>query len=708
MNKQFETRRRTFLQALATAALGTGGGVAKAALSVAAPVSTETQAAPRNGIHIARIGDDRMLLELDEQMRTRISIKQDGHVLALSGIDDSEYLRLKSGKLITRFALGAQAVEVIAGPHGAGLRHRFTGSSAEGIEKTVMVSLYQRYPGFAVMSVSYRHNGQGPLPVAAWVSGAHTLKARGGNFWSFSGASYADRRDWVQPVQPGFSQRNFMGMNASDYGGGTPVTDVWHRDGGIAVGHIETSPKLVALPLQAVEGGASLAVEYENAVTLMPGDALTSIDTFVAVHHGDYFTSLDTYRRLMDERGLRAPHAPADSYEPIWCAWGYESGVTVPLMEGTLAKAKDLGLEWAVLDDGWQNAIGDWQLDRKKFPHGEHDMKALVQAVHQAGMKPRLWVAPLAVYPGTDLLHDHTDMLLLDKEGAVQNITWWNSFYLCPAYDKTLEYTKALVRKILGEWGYAGLKIDGQHLNGVAPCYNPAHQHARPEESVERLQNFWKAVYDTAMEVNPQAVVEICPCGTSFAFHNMPYMNQTPAADPLTSWQVRHKGKTTKALMGPSAPYAGDHVELSDRGDDFASSVGIGAVLSTKFTWPAIRGAANPFLLTEQKELLWRKWIGLYKEKRLAQGMYRGTLYDIGFDKPETHVVEKDGVLYYAFYAARWSGSIDFRGLVPGCVYRLRDYFNQRDLGQLGGGQRRLSVSFERFLLVEALPVADA
>ena len=47
----------------------------------------------------------------------------------------------------------------------------------------------------------------------------------------------------------------------------------------------------------------------------------------------------------------------------------------------------------------------------------------------------------------------------------------------------------------------------------------------------------------------------------------MPYMNQAVASDPKSSWQVRHKGKTIKALMGPSAAYAGDHVELSDDGE---------------------------------------------------------------------------------------------------------------------------------------------
>ena len=41
-------------------------------------------------------------------------------------------------------------------------------------------------------------------------------------------------------------------------------------------------------------------------------------------------------------------------------------------------------------------------------------------------------------------------------------------------------------------------------------------------------------------------------------------MNNTPASDPTSSWQVRLKGKTFKALMGPSAPFSGDHVELSD------------------------------------------------------------------------------------------------------------------------------------------------
>ena len=153
-------------------------------------------------------------------------------------------------------------------------------------------------------------------------------------------------------------------------------------------------------------------------------------------------------------------------------------------------------------------------------------MQRLVREIRAQQLAPRLWFAPLATAPGSDLLHDHTDMLLLDKDGAPQGISWWNSFYLCPAYVPTVAYSEALVRRFIGEWGYAGLKIDGQHLNGVAPCYNPAHHHARPEESVEKLQDLLHAMYVAALSVDPEAVMEICPCGTCYSFFNFASMNQ--------------------------------------------------------------------------------------------------------------------------------------------------------------------------------------
>ena len=653
---------------------------------------------------VARAGDRALTIEFDTALNSRLISGLGGQAVTLTEFAPSETVTLKGGRVVDSFFFTGHNQEPVSDRHGPGVRHTVRGASSEGLEKTVSLTFYDRYPGFPLLQVSWRHTRGEPITVESYRVGAHTLKSSGAGFWSWSGSTHDDRRDWVQPVGEGFEQANFMGMNASDYGSGTPVADVWRPDAGIAVGHVELTPKLVSLPIIASAAGASVALQEARAVELAPGDTLGSLEAFVTVHQRDYYATLDAYRRVMADRGLAAPKAPEGSYEAIWCAWGYDRNFTVAEIEGTYAKVKELGFKWAVLDDGWQTNEGDWALDPRKF-RTEAEMVSFVTAIRAAGLKPKLWLAPLAVDPGSDLLHDHTDMLLLDENGAVQDVTWWNAFYLCPAYQPTLDYTRNLIRKIIGEWGYEGLKLDGQHMNGVAPCHNPAHNHARPEESVEKLQDFWKMVYDTALEANPDAVVEFCPCGTSYAFHNLPYTNQVPASDPLSSWQVRLKGKSLKALMGRDAAYAGDHVELSDGGNDFASSVGIGAVISTKFTWPNEgRGKDANFLLTPERETVWRKWADLYNARMLPRGQYLGELYDIGFDKPEAHAIEKDGRLYYAFYAPQWDGPVELRGLGADS-YRLIDYFNGADLGTVTGTTARIPARFEKFLLIEAIPV---
>ena len=129
--------------------------------------------------------------------------------------------------------------------------------------------------------------------------------------------------------------------------------------------------------------------------------------------------------------------------------------------------------------------------------------------------------------------------------------------------------------------------------------------------------------------------MEFCPCGTSYSFFTLPYQNMAVASDPRDSWQVRSKGKTLKALMGDRVAYFGDHVELSDDRQDFASSVGIGAVIGTEFTWPVGSGPAGRDGqrrndLTPEREAIWSKWVGIYKSKMLSGGQYLGGLYDIG------------------------------------------------------------------------------
>lgn len=678
--------------------LGSGAVIA---VSPAALARIATNDAP-----LLRVTDGTMTIEFDTGLHSRIL----RGAMPLTAMEASESVRLDDHRVVDRFLLVEQSREQLSAAGGKGHVHHLRGIAEGMLEKRISVTFLDRHPGLALLDIQYRNIGNLPLAIAGWQAATHDLLPHPDGAWSFSGASYPDRRDWVQPVVPGFGQRNYMGMNATDYGGGTPVAVVWRRDVGLAVGHIDTVPRLVALPVAGQPGGTRIGITGDEPTLLAPGKAFSLPPTFIMTHVGDHFRPLDTYRRIMAEHGLAAPPIPDPSYAPVWCAWGYGRDFSTDEVLTAMGKAKDVGLEWAVLDDGWQTSEGDWKLNPAKFPHGDADMRAFAATIKTSGMRPRLWLAPLAANPGTDLLRDHADMLLLDRNGAAQNVSFWDAFTLCPAYPPVVDYFRGQVRRILGDWGFEGLKLDGQHLNGVAPCYNPAHNHARPEESYEGLQDFWKALYREAMAINPQAVVEICPCGDSFAFHNIPGMNHTPASDPTSSWQIRLKGKTFKAMMGPSAPFAGDHVELSDRHDDFASHYGIGAIPSTKFTWP--RDPVNTtdplppggIALNPAKEQLWRKWIALYRTNMLPKGTYLGGLYDIGFDKPEGHAIAANGRMHYAFYANDWSGSVTLRGLGAG-RHRLIDSFSRQPLGIVEGPTAIIPAHFEHFMLVEATPI---
>ncbi len=654
----------------------------------------------------AQIQSDHLRIEFDNNLRSRVVARFDNKETVMGPFTASETVTA-AGNSWTRFVLDSQKHEHTKDAFGEGERLIVEGK-AGSLAKRVVVTIYDDFPTMAFFEVQYTNTGTAKLEIKSWTNNAYTVNAQSGAgspaFWSYQTGSYEKRPNWVLPLRVGFRQENYQGMNASDYGGGTPILDVWRRDVGIAVGHVEPRPKLVSLPVSMPDAAhAKVAVRFTKALSLKPGESFHTFRTFVAVHQGDYFRTLADYRRFMMKQGFQMATAPDDAYGAIWCAWGYGRTVQPQQVYDTLPTAKRLGFKWVTLDDGWQNNVGDWALDPKKFPHGDADIKALVDRIHQEGFKAQLWWSPLSAVPDSELLHDHPDYELLNRDGSPRKVSWWNSYYLCPAVRPVVEYHKALVRKILVDWGFDGLKLDGQHMNGVPACYNPAHHHAQPEDSVEALPDFFKAIYDTAQSVKPGALVEFCPCGTSFSFFTMPNFNMSVASDPSSSFQVRSKAKTLKALIGDTVPFFGDHVELSDGGNDFASTLGVGGVVGTQFVLPSLVTKRSKSDLTSRREKEFDRWLGIYHDKMLSKGEYLGQLYDIGFDKPEAHAIRKGQTMYYAFFAKQWKGPVELRGLEDR-KYSVVDYVRGKSLGTVDGHNAHLSVEFDGDLLLEVKP----
>ena len=584
------------------------------------------------------------------------------------------------------------------------------GKAANGLVRQLTLSTYDRFPSTLVVRVNYTNTSDKPLPVNGWSVCRLQVNSAGDDpaFWSFQGQSTEERDDWLLPVGDGFFQQNYMGMNNTDYGGGVPAVCLWRRDAGVMIGHLEPNPILVSLPVEKKAGNdyATVAIEkaYDSPFALQPGQSLATCESFISFFTGDCFSALRNYAGLLEAQGVVMPESEPAAFEPAWCAWGYERQFTLAEIIGTLPKVSELGFKWATLDDGYQIAEGDWDLTSKRFPRGDADMRALIDKIHSYGMKAELWWAPLAADPGTSFLKKYPDSIIRDKDGKPQDITWWDSWYLSPVDADVIREQKALVEKFIGDWGFDGLKLDGQHMNAVAPDYSPAHHPDDPEKDVREMPTFFKMIFETARGIKPHAVLQFCPCGDCFSVYHLPYVNKTVSSDPESSWQIRTKGYVLRALA-PRTAYYGDHIELSDGGNDFPTQLGIGAVLGTKFTWPKDNPhVRRSYLLTPEKEALLRNALDIYNTKRLSEGELVPGLYDVGYDFPETYVIRKDGMLHYAFYTrGPQVKQVELRGLEKGRTYQITDYYNHVDYGTVTASDKTvLDVAFDHALLLEA------
>jgi len=659
-----------------------------------------------------KINGNEICIEFDNQLYSRVISKINNHNTILSDFRPSEFVEV-DGIIINNFKMESYSTSPISDEIGKGKQYKIIALS-NILKKIIIITSYNDFPTMLFFQVIYENISDGDLEVESWTNNNYAIDVMevvndSPSFWSYLPGSYGWEHNWVQPINKGFELENYMGMNHIDYGGGTPVIDVWRPDVGLAVGHVELVPKLVSLPVSMqTDSEATLAVTYKSSKVLHPKETLSTFKTFVSVHKGDHYKTLSEYSKFMVARGIKFKEAPETAYETIWCSWGYEKDFSLQNIYETVPKIQELGIEWIVLDYGWDTGVGDNQLNVDKFPNGDSDMKAFVDSIHTLGSKAKLWWMPISVEPGTDLYKNHSEYVLLDKNNSPVNIEFFKSFFLCPAVAEVKIMTRDLVIKAMQDWEYDGFKIDGNHLNSVPLCYNAEHHHSKPEESVEALPGLFKLIYETALSIKSDAVVEICPCGTNYSFYILPYMNQAVSSDPQSSWQIRLKGKTIKALTGSKVAYYGDHVELSDGKTDFASTVGIGGVIGTKFIWPEgahVNIETGDISLTAQKEKEWKKWIDIYNDKMLSKENYLGELYDIGFDRPEAHVIQKGDTLYYAFYAEEFNGTLELRGLDHNKNYQLYDYVNNIDFGVISGSHKKVNASFKQYKLIKAAPV---
>ncbi|GAB3904161.1 alpha-galactosidase [Mucilaginibacter boryungensis] len=78
-------------------------------------------------------------------------------------------------------------------------------------------------------------------------------------------------------------------------------------------------------------------------------------------------------------------------------------------------RAKDIGIELFVIDDGWfkgrvssTTGLGDWEVDKTKFPNG---LGPLIKKINDMGMDFGIWIEPESAVPNSDVYRAHPDWM---------------------------------------------------------------------------------------------------------------------------------------------------------------------------------------------------------------------------------------------------------------------------------------------------------
>jgi alpha-galactosidase len=124
--------------------------------------------------------------------------------------------------------------------------------------------------------------------------------------------------------------------------------------------------------------------------------------------------------------------------------------------------AAGIGAECFVVDDGWfpgrhhdRAGLGDWTIDRDKFPRG---LDPLIDKVNGLGMGFGLWIEPEMVNPDSDLYRAHPDWVYHFPNRA--RTQWRNQLVLNLARQDVADWVYQTLDRLLSEHNITFVKWD--------------------------------------------------------------------------------------------------------------------------------------------------------------------------------------------------------------------------------------------------------
>ncbi|MCL2381473.1 MAG: alpha-galactosidase [Treponema sp.] len=138
------------------------------------------------------------------------------------------------------------------------------------------------------------------------------------------------------------------------------------------------------------------------------------------------------------------------------------------------------------IDDGWQRAVGEWEIHTGRFPRG---LECIAGKIEAEGFIPGLWLAPFLVTRRSRIFREKPEWLLRQAAGGEPVVAGfnhlWDKRYYCLDISRpdVKEYLKDLIDRAIDEWGFRYLKLDFLYAGLFAGAFA---EKGAPHEHYER------------------------------------------------------------------------------------------------------------------------------------------------------------------------------------------------------------------------------
>ena len=354
-------------------------------------------------------------------------------------------------------------------------------------------------------------------------------------------------------------------------------------------------------------------------------------------------------------------------------------------------KAKGLGVEMFVLDDGWfgkrnndRAGLGDWVVNERKLPGG---LKALSRSIHRMGMKFGLWFEPECVNPDSDLYRAHPDWAISvpEREASFGR----NQLVLDLTREEVRDYVVDSVSSVLDSAEIEYVKWD--YNRHISDMYSSSLKN-QGEFFHRYILGLYEILRRIFVERHPKVLLESCSSGGNrFDLGMLCFSPQIWTSDDTDAMERLDIQRGVYTFYPQSTVSA--HVSMTPNQQTLRS-----VPLSTRFNVAAfgVLGYELDFgELTPEERRHIKGQIAFYKAHRALLQYGRLKRYFPREDR-ESWQITRDGVTVAAIYNLSYHASpardnLRILSALPGKSYRMSSYQQPLRIGRFGGLIKHIS-----------------